>query len=106
MEENGLPAMEGLKAATYNIAAAYQKDGDLGSLEPGKIADLIILTKDPLQSADSYQCIAAVMKAGDIVDREALPQKRVLTSPPPDPSVRLLAYRKKRYEGGSELPCC
>ena len=47
MEEKGCPAMEMLKAATRNIAVAYGKDKDLGTLEPGKIADMLILEEPP-----------------------------------------------------------
>ena len=36
-------------AQTRNVAVAYGKDRDLGTLEPGKIADLLILNANPLE---------------------------------------------------------
>ncbi len=57
MEEKGCPPLEILRAATKNIATAYRKDRDLGTLEPGKIADLILLNENPLQSAKNYRSI-------------------------------------------------
>lgn len=80
MEEKGFPPMEGLRAATKNIAVAYGKEKDLGTLEPDKIADILILDKDPLQSADNYRRIHMVIKDGAVVDREALPVNPILTT--------------------------
>lgn len=73
MQERGLSPMEGLKAATHNIAVAMHKDKDLGSLEAGRRADIVILNKDPMQSPDNYSSIYAVIKDGSRVDRSALP---------------------------------
>jgi len=106
MEEKGLPAMEGLKAATRNIAVAYQKDKDLGTLEPGKIADMVILDKNPLQSAANYRSIHMVLKDGAVVDRAALPMNPLLTKPMEPPSDEVLAYRARRAAGASRYPCC
>ena len=41
--------MEGLKAMTINVAWQYQEQAMKGSLEPGKLADLVILDKNPLK---------------------------------------------------------
>jgi imidazolonepropionase-like amidohydrolase len=81
MEEKGCAPMELLRAATINIAKAYGKDKDLGTIEPGKIADLIILDKDPLQAAENYRSIHSVIKDGKVVDRGALPVRPILTGP-------------------------
>lgn len=81
MEEKGCPAMDMLKAATRNIAVAYGKDRDLGTLEPGKIADVLILDKNPLERADHYRAIRHVIKDGQVVDLDALPLKPLLTRP-------------------------
>ena len=79
MEQKGMDPMAALLAATRNIARAYHVDRDLGTLEVGKIADLVILDQDPLASAKHYQCIRLVMKEGRIVDRSSLPTSRLLT---------------------------
>jgi imidazolonepropionase-like amidohydrolase len=77
--EQGMAPMETLLSATRYVAEAYGKDADLGTLEPGKKADLLILDGDPLAGAHNYRRIAAVMKDGVVVDRDALPRRRVLT---------------------------
>ncbi len=86
MEEMGCAPMEMLKAATKNIAVAYQKDKDLGTLEAGKVGDLLILDKNPLQSAANYRSINSVIKDGAVVDRTALPLNPLFTRPV-DPPV-------------------
>lgn len=106
MQEKGLPAMEGLKAVTRNIAVAYQKDRDLGTLEPGKVADMVILKKDPLQAAANYRSIHRVIKQGVVVDRDALPVTALLTGPLAEPSAEVLAYRRRTPGGSGRFPCC
>jgi imidazolonepropionase-like amidohydrolase len=106
MEEMGMRPMEMLKAATRNIAVAYKKDKDLGTLEPGKLADLVILDRDPLQSAENYRAIHMVIKGGDIVDRDALPLHPILTRPVEPPSEETRAHRRHRHIGRSGFPAC
>jgi len=86
MEEKGCQPMDMLRAATKNIAVAYGKEKDLGTLEPGKIGDLLILDKDPLQAAENYRSIHAIVKDGLVVDREALPVNAILTRPMEPPA--------------------
>ncbi len=81
MEEKGGAPMEMLKAATLNLAVAYGKAKDLGSLEPGKIADLLILDKNPLLAAENYRSIHTILKDGVPVDRDALPDNPILGRP-------------------------
>lgn len=73
-------AEDAILAATRNIARAYRKDGELGTIEPGKRADLVLLDADPLRDIGNVEKIAAVIKDGAVVDRAALPVKRILTS--------------------------
>jgi imidazolonepropionase-like amidohydrolase len=80
MEEKGFPPMEGLKAATRNIAQAYRKDVDLGTLEAGKVADVVVLDKNPLERAEHYRSIHAVLKDGAFVDTSILPTTPLLSS--------------------------
>ena len=79
MTEKGMAPMDALMAATSNIARAYHKDRELGTLEAGKRADLLILSADPLSDIMNVQKIVMVIKDGAVVDREALPVRRVLT---------------------------
>ena len=92
MEEKGCEPMRMLRAATRNIAEAYGKDKDLGTLEPGKIADVIILDENPLQAAANYRSIHLVIKDGTIVDREALPANPILTNPLEPPVEEEASY--------------
>ncbi|MNL10800.1 N-substituted formamide deformylase precursor [compost metagenome] len=43
-----IPVIDALKAITINAAYQYQEEDTKGSLKVGKIADLVILNKDPL----------------------------------------------------------
>ena len=79
LEEMGMAPMEILKAATSNVAQAYELEDDIGTLEAGKVADLVILDKNPLKSAKHYRSINAVIKEGSVVDIDALPIDPVIT---------------------------
>lgn len=57
MEEKGYPPMKSLQAATRSITQAYGKGHELGTLETGKRADLVILDGNPLDSANNYSKI-------------------------------------------------
>jgi hypothetical protein len=45
------------------------------------MADLVVLTADPLADIENVRKIAIVMKEGQTVDRDALPRHPILTSP-------------------------
>jgi len=79
LEELGMDRMEILKTATSNVAHAY-KLRDLGTLEVGKIGDLVILDADPLQSARNYRRISTVIKDGKVVDLGALPAAPLISA--------------------------
>jgi imidazolonepropionase-like amidohydrolase len=104
MEENGLAPMEMLRAATRNIAAAYRKGEEFGTVEPRKVADILVLDKNPLLSAANYRSINMVIKNGSVVDRSRLPSNRLLTAPPePFADVSPLRMRPPRV---AALPSC
>ncbi|MBK8060575.1 MAG: amidohydrolase family protein [Gemmatimonadetes bacterium] len=79
LEEAGMAPMEILASATSNIARAYKVDRELGTLERGKIADLVMLDANPLESARNYRRINAVIKDGKVVDLGALPVAPVIS---------------------------
>lgn len=66
MQAAGMPAMDVLVAATRIGAEAMGRGADLGTLEPGKIADLLILTADPSVDAANFRRVESVMRAGTI----------------------------------------
>ena len=80
LEEAGMSAMEILKSATSNIARAYKLDREIGTLEVGKIADLVILDANPLESARNYRLINSVIKDGKVVNLGALPLAPVIST--------------------------
>ena len=55
-------------------AQAIGYDQDLGSLEPGKMADLLVLNKDPLENIRNTNTIRLVMKGGDMWEADTLNQ--------------------------------
>jgi imidazolonepropionase-like amidohydrolase len=81
MAENGMKPMDAILAATRNIAAAYHKLDQIGTLEKGKIADFVVLDADPLQDINNVRKISIVMKEGKVVDRDTLPLKKILSVP-------------------------
>ena len=84
LEELGMDRMEILKSTTSHIARAY-KHSELGTLEAGKLADLVILDADPLESARNYRRINSVIKGGRVVDRATLPVSPIISARPSVP---------------------
>ena len=72
--------MEILKTVTSNVAKAYKLDKELGTLEPGKAGDLVILDANPLEAARNYRRIGSVIKGGKVVNLAALPTAPVISS--------------------------
>ena len=72
--------MEILKTVTSNVAKAYKLDKEIGTLEPGKAGDLVILDADPLASARNYRRIGSVVKGGKVVNLASLPTAPVISS--------------------------
>jgi imidazolonepropionase-like amidohydrolase len=70
--EAGLKPLEALQAATINAARALRKEKELGSLEAGRIADIAILTSDPLSDIHNTTKIDSVILRGRVLDRTTL----------------------------------
>lgn len=64
--------MEALQTATSNPAKFLGVESSLGSIDPGKIADLVLLGADPLVDIKNTQKINAVIANGRMFDRESL----------------------------------
>jgi Tol biopolymer transport system component len=74
LKSGGLSNHEVLRSATLFGAQAIGYDQDLGSIEPGKLADLLVLNKDPLENIRNTNTIRLVMKGGDMWEAETLNQ--------------------------------
>lgn len=68
----GFTPMEALQSATLNPARYLGRDQDLGTIEVGKIADLVLLDANPLDDIANTQRIRAVVVNGRFLDRTAL----------------------------------
>ena len=72
LQKAGLSLEQIFRAATINNARRFKIDSQFGSIEPGKIANLVLLTKSPLESVDAYDSIALVWIHGKAVTRDSL----------------------------------
>jgi imidazolonepropionase-like amidohydrolase len=81
---SGIKPFDVITIATHNGAVLLGKADTLGSVEPGKFADMVLLNADPTADIDNVKKIAFVMKGGQIIDESKLPmaggpQKRRFT---------------------------
>lgn len=70
--ESGLPNAEVIRIATSNAAQYLGLGADLGAIEVGKLADMVLLSADPSKDIGNVQMISAVVKAGKVIDRQTL----------------------------------
>ena len=64
MVEGGMTPAAALEATTRSAAQLLGVDDDLGTIEPGKLADLVVVSGDPLDVATLADRIEQVWKAG------------------------------------------
>jgi imidazolonepropionase-like amidohydrolase/Tol biopolymer transport system component len=72
LQQGGMTNLEAIRCATINGARALGLDGDIGSLEKGKLADLIVLDKNPLENIRNSESIDMVMLNGRLYDAKTL----------------------------------
>jgi imidazolonepropionase-like amidohydrolase len=72
LRKAGMSLVQIFKAATINNAREFRLDSQVGTIEPGKIANLILLKQSPLQSVDAYDSIVTVWVHGKPVSRDSL----------------------------------
>ncbi|CAN5675259.1 amidohydrolase family protein [soil metagenome] len=70
----GMTPAEVLRAATIDGAKIIGFDQDLGSLEKGKLADLVVLDRNPLDNIRNTNSVRYVMKNGELYDGDTLDQ--------------------------------
>lgn len=74
MAAGGMDNHDALQVATIDGATAIGLDGDIGTLEAGKLADFIILNQNPLEDLRNTNAIDMVMKNGRLYEGDSLNQ--------------------------------
>jgi imidazolonepropionase-like amidohydrolase len=72
----GFTPLEALQTATLNPAMFYDKLSDYGSVQPGRVADLVLLTANPLTDIRNTRAIAGVVADGRYLSSADLDQLR------------------------------
>ena len=72
LTDAGIPALDVLSLATMNGAETVRAEEMLGTIEPGKLADLIVLRDSPLEAIGNTRSIEAVYKGGQRFEPQAL----------------------------------
>jgi DNA-binding GntR family transcriptional regulator/imidazolonepropionase-like amidohydrolase len=72
MARNGMPVADVLRTATVEPAIAMRREAELGTLEVGKRADLVLLARNPLDAIENVDAIDGVMVRGTWLSRAAL----------------------------------
>jgi len=68
----GLSLAQILEAATINYARKLKLDAQVGTIEAGKTANLLLLAKSPLESIDAYDTLSVVFLHGQPIPRASL----------------------------------
>ena len=68
----GISNMDAIRIGTLNAAILLGKERELGSVEEGKLADMVLLNADPLADINNAKNIYMVIKDGKIIDRSNL----------------------------------
>ena len=68
----GLSPLEALRAATVRPAEYFSKQDEMGTIDEGKVADLVLLDENPLDDISNTRSIAAVVTKGELLDAEDL----------------------------------
>jgi imidazolonepropionase-like amidohydrolase len=72
LQKAGMSLPQILTAATINNAREFKMQSELGTIEPGKIANLVLMKESPLESVDAYDTITTVWVHGETIPRDSL----------------------------------
>ncbi len=72
MVAGGIPPLDAIRIGTLHAAIFLGKERDLGSIEEGKLADMVLLNADPLADISNAARIELVIKGGTVIDRSIL----------------------------------
>ncbi|MEO6192878.1 MAG: amidohydrolase family protein, partial [Thermoanaerobaculia bacterium] len=70
--DSGIPAPEALRIATLGAARVMKRDQELGSIAPGKLADMILVDGDPLNRISDIRRVVLTVKDGSTYDTNAV----------------------------------
>ena len=68
----GLSPIEALRAATLRPAEFFGLEGEMGTIAPGRLADLVLLAGNPLEDITRTRSVQAVVTKGQLLDRSEL----------------------------------
>jgi hypothetical protein len=86
---SGLGVREAWRAATISAAKSLGLERDLGSIERGKIADILLLSRHPLERAEHSTSLRYVLKGGIVYDADSLARIAPEPAAPPMPFWRV-----------------
>ena len=82
LSDAGLSPRQVLRSATLDNARAFGVEDRYGTVEVGKVANLLLLTENPLESVTAYATVENVILRGQFLDRS-----RLAANAPEEPSV-------------------
>ncbi|NTS42519.1 amidohydrolase family protein [Flavisolibacter sp. BT320] len=94
MQRSGMKGWDLLQASTLNGAKAVGKETEFGAVKKGHRADLLLLSKNPVEDFRHWQSIAAVINKGNLLQPDSL----VKPSPEELADQQLLAYNAHNLE--------
>jgi len=72
LQKAGMSLTQIFRAATINNAREFKMESEIGTIEPGKVANLVLMKKNPLETVDAYDSITTVFLHGKPIPRETL----------------------------------
>jgi imidazolonepropionase-like amidohydrolase/Tol biopolymer transport system component len=85
LQQGGMTPLDAIRCATINGAKYLGLDGEIGSLEKGKLADLVVMERNPLENIRNSESISMVMLNGRLYDGKTL--NEVGNHPRPHPAL-------------------
>ena len=75
MVRYGMTPMQAIVSATAEAAKALRMEGQIGTVRPGSVADLVAVDRDPIADISVLRCIADVVQAGRLIHRDDARQR-------------------------------
>jgi len=72
LQKAGMSLAQIFRSATISNAREFKMESQVGSIERGKIANLVLMTKSPLEAVDAYDSITSIWVHGKQISRESL----------------------------------